>query len=84
MLRENEDVFQVFTKNVYRIRQVSSGSFAETLVNFLFNDLTNTQILNRRFLVAMREIIRCDVQLANSPDELMRGMTDKIFKELIK
>lgn len=41
MLRENEDVFQVFTKNLYRIRHEVNGSLAETLVNFVFNDLTH-------------------------------------------
>lgn len=40
MLRENEDVFQVFSQNLYRIRHEVNGTLSETIVNFLFNDLT--------------------------------------------
>lgn len=68
MLRENEDVFEVFTKNLYRIRHEVNGSLAETLVNFVFNDLTHTQGLNRRFIVVMREIIKKEVELCETPD----------------
>lgn len=40
--------------------------------------------MNRRFIVVMREIIKKEVELCDTPDQLLRGMTDKIFKELIK
>eukprot|EP00347_Sterkiella_histriomuscorum_P018883 403343810 len=84
MLRENEDVYEVFKKNLYKIRHEINGSLAETLTNFMFNDLTHSQGLNKRFVVVMREIIKREVELAETPDQLLRGMTDKIFKELIK
>lgn len=68
MLRENEDVFEIFTKNMYKIRHEVNGSLAETLVNFVFNDLTHTQGANRRLVVVLKEIIRKEVELAETPD----------------
>lgn len=54
MLRENEDVFQVFCKNLHKLKQEGYGTFPETVANFLFNDLTQSQGLNGRFLIVMR------------------------------
>ena len=68
MLRENEDVYEVFKKNLYKIRHEINGSLAETLTNFMFNDLTHSQGLNKRFVVVMREIIKREVELAETPD----------------
>jgi hypothetical protein len=51
MLRENEDVFDVFCKNAFRIRYHTNGSFPESLINYLFNDLTAQNSSNRLSLV---------------------------------
>ncbi|CDW79851.1 rab5 gdp gtp exchange factor [Stylonychia lemnae] len=84
MLRENEDVFQVFSQNLYKLSNNLNGSIPETLVNFLFNDLTYSQGLNARFMIIMRLIIKKEVEIAESPDQLLKCMVEKIFKELIK
>ena len=67
MIRENEDVFKVFCENAYRIRHHANGTFPETLVNFLFNDLTRTQMSGRLGIV-MREIIAKEVEISDTPE----------------
>ena len=67
MLRENEDVFQVFCKNAYRIRYNTNGTFPETLLNYLYNDLTTCNT-NSRLTVVVKEIIKREVEISDSPD----------------
>ena len=84
MLRENEDVFQVFSQNVHKLKYENCSSFAETLVSFLFNDMTQSQTSNSRFIIVMKAIIKNEVEQAESPDQLLKGMSEMIFKQLIK
>lgn len=80
MLRENDDVFQVFCSNLYRLGYEANGTFPETVANFLINDLTLTSGSTTRFSVVMRSIIKKEVEIADTPDQLLRGMVDLIFK----
>lgn len=68
MLRENEDVFSVFCSNLYRIGYEANGTFPETIVNFLFNDLVHTKNNSSRFQVVLRSIIGKEVEIADTPD----------------
>ena len=83
MLRENEDVFEVFCKNAYRIRYHTNGTFPETLLNFLFNDLTSCHA-SSRLTVVIKEIIEKEVEISDSPEQLLRGFLDRIFRQMIK
>jgi hypothetical protein len=67
MLRENEDVFDVFCKNAYRIRYHTNGTFPETLLNYLFNDLTSCHA-SSRLSVVIREIIKKEVEISDTPE----------------
>lgn len=67
MLRENEDVFDAFCRNAFRIRHHANGTFPETLINFLFLDLGKGQMYNRLARV-IREIIRKEVEISDTPD----------------
>jgi hypothetical protein len=67
MLRENEDVFDVFCKNAYRIRYHTNGSFPECLTNYLFNDLT-AQNSSNRLSIVIQQIVKKEVDIADAPD----------------
>jgi hypothetical protein len=79
MLRENEDVFEVFCKNAYRIRYHTNGTFPEALLNFLFNDLTSYHS-SHRLSIIIEEIIKKEVEISDSPDQLLKGFLDRLFK----
>ena len=83
MLRENEDVFQVFCKNSYRIRYQQFGTFHETLLNYIFNDLTSSHA-SSRLSVVIKEVIKKEIEISDSPDQLLKGLLEQIFKQIIK
>jgi hypothetical protein len=43
MIRDHEDVFTLFCANFSSFKPFENESFIETLVNFLYNDLTQPQ-----------------------------------------
>jgi hypothetical protein len=43
MLRENEDVFKVFSMKAHKMNYLINEGFVETLANFIYNDLTRSQ-----------------------------------------
>lgn len=67
MLRENDDVFDVFCKNAYRIRYHTNGTFPETLLNFLFNDLTSFHA-SSRLAIVIEQIIKKEVEISDTPE----------------
>jgi hypothetical protein len=67
MLRENEDVFDVFCKNFYRIRYHTNGTFAETLLNYLFNDFTSYHT-SHRISIVIKEIVKKEVEISDTPE----------------
>lgn len=60
MIRENEDVFNLFCREAKNFYYELNDGFDETLVNFLFRDLTMCQS-DRKLALVMREIIRSEV-----------------------
>jgi hypothetical protein len=56
MFRENSDVFDIFCKNAYRIRCHPNGTFAETILNYMFSDLTSCHS-NQRVAIVIKELI---------------------------
>ena len=40
MLRENEDVFQVFNRKAPKLNFFANEGFVDTMTNFVFSDLT--------------------------------------------
>jgi ribosomal protein L20A (L18A) len=82
MLRENEDVFDVFCKNAYRIRYKTNGTFPEALTNFLFNDLTAYHT-SHRLSIVIKEVVKKEVEISDTPDQLLKGFLDRLFKQII-
>ena len=86
MIRDNEDVFNLFCKNAkdFKYEYDLNDGFVETMVNFMFRDLTQCKG-DKKLAVLIREIIKSEVEESDSPTELLRdSMTEKIFKELIQ
>ena len=83
MLRESEDVFQVFCNNAYRIRYHTNGTFPETLLNYLFSDLVSCHH-SSRLSVVLKEIIQKEVEISDSPDQLLKGFLERLYKQILK
>ncbi len=71
MLRENQDVFDVFSRKAAKLDV--SESFVETLANFIYNDLTRSQS-DKKLAVVMKNWIREEVKACGSDwKKLERG-----------
>ena len=79
MLRENEDVFDVFCKNFYHLRYNTNGTFPEALLNYIFNDLTSYHA-SHRLSIFIQEVVKKEVEIYDSPDQLLKGFLDRLFK----
>jgi hypothetical protein len=49
----------------------------------MFTDLTQYHASSRLSIV-IKEIIKKEVEISDSPDQLLKGFLDRIFKEIIK
>lgn len=61
MIRENEDVFNLFCKEARNFYYELNEGFDETLVNFLFRDLTLCKS-DKKLALLIRETIRNEVK----------------------
>lgn len=66
MLRENDDVFKLFCKEARNFYYELNEGFDETLVNFLFRDLTLCKS-DKKLSLVIREIIRSEVKEFDNP-----------------
>lgn len=82
MLQENQDVFDVFKDNAFKIRYQTNGTFPETMMNYLFNDHTSLNSTSRLSIV-IKQIIKNEVGYSGSPDQLSKGFLDTIYKQIV-
>ncbi len=80
MLRENEDVFKVFSMKAHKMNYLINEGFVETLANFIYNDLTRSQS-DMKLAVVIRQWIREEVKACGDNWQKLRtGLSGKIFK----
>jgi hypothetical protein len=82
MLQESQDVFEVFKKNAYKIRYQTNGTFPETMMNFLFNDITSLHS-NSRLCQVVKHIIKTEIEYSGHPDQLIKGFLETIFNQIV-
>jgi len=90
MLRENQDVFQIFTQNVIRFSfDAQSLELAEAIVHFMFLDLASPQ-LDRKLVFIIHEIMSrnhsAETGKEEDPDFVKHEakFKDELFTELTK
>jgi hypothetical protein len=90
MLRENQDVFQIFTQNVIRFSfEAQSLELAEAIVHFMFLDLASPQV-DRKLVFIIHEIMQKDFSAESGKEEDAdfvrheKKFKDELFKELTK
>jgi hypothetical protein len=84
MIRENSDVFNLFCSKAHNFIYITNPKFTETLVNFLFRDLTNSSS-DKKLAHLIRHVIKNETQMVKSCNDLVHGsMSERIFNELVK
>ena len=90
MLRENQDVFQIFTQNVIRFSfDAQSLELAEAIVHFMFLDLASPQ-LDRKLVFIIHEIMSRNYSAEMGKEEDLdfvkheKKFKDELFTELTK
>jgi hypothetical protein len=90
MLRENQDVFQIFTQNVIRFSfDAQSLELAEAIVHFMFLDLASPQ-LDRKLVFIIHEIMSRNHSAEMGKEEDLdfvkheKKFKDELFTELTK
>jgi len=78
MLRENEDVYTLFSRKAHKMLNLMNEGFVETLANMIFNDLTRSQS-EKKLAVIVRQWIREEVA-EDRTEKLGTGLCSKIFK----
>lgn len=80
MLRENEDVFKVFSQKAHKMNYLVNEGFVDTLTNFIYTDLCKSQSDNK-LAVVIRQLIKEEVNACgNDWKRLAGGLSGKIFK----
>lgn len=73
----------MFCKNAYRIRYHTNGTFPETLLNFIFNDITSCHPSSRLSVVIL-EIVKKEVEISDSPEQLLKGFLERMFRQIVR
>ena len=80
MLRDNEDVFNVFCK---KFPLYVNNALVDTIMNFMFNDIVSDQS-DKRILRLMKEVIIEEIHYyEHNLDKILNGgVVDEIFEIL--